>query len=167
VGEPRRQHDRLEVGRVGRAHGLRGEVAVSFVSDREERRTAGAVMYAGERVLTVVSARPHRHRWLLRFAGVDDRSAAEELRGAVLVADPIEGDTRTLWVHEMVGAEMVDRQGRTLGRVAAVQANPAHELLVLEDGALVPSVFVVSRTPGAAGSPARVVVEVPEGLLEP
>jgi 16S rRNA processing protein RimM len=157
---------RLEVGRVGRAHGLRGEVAVTFLSDRSERTEIGATFVASskavaDRTLVVATARPHQDRWLVRFEGIDDRTAAESLRGCVLHADQLPArDGDELWVHDLVGAEVVDRAGTGLGRVAAVEANPAHDLLVLDSGPLVPVTFVVEHEPG------RIVVEVPDGLLE-
>ena len=61
---------RLEVGRVGRAHGLRGEVAVTFTSNRPERTAAGARLFAGDRELVIVAAREHQGRWLVQFEGV-------------------------------------------------------------------------------------------------
>jgi 16S rRNA processing protein RimM len=97
------------------------------------------------------------------FEGVDDRNEAERLRDAVLTGDPLEHDDDAgdeLWVHEVVGSELVDPAGRALGRVAAVEANPASDLLVLDDGRLVPMVFVVEAGAG------RVVVDVPAGLLD-
>lgn len=153
--------DRLEVGRVGRPHGLGGEVAVTFTSDRAERHAAGAVLYLDDQELVVETARPHQGRWLIRFAGVTDRDAAARLRGGRLVADRIAGEPDEWWAHELIGSEVVDVAGRAHGRVAALQANPAHDLLVLEDGALVPVVFVVERGEG------RIVVDPPAGLLEP
>jgi 16S rRNA processing protein RimM len=156
--------DRLVVGRVGRAHGLRGEVAVRFSSNRPERAEPGAVLHAGDRELVVASARPHQGRVLVRFEGVADRSAAEALQGLELTAEPLGDDVALaddeLWVHEVVGAEVHDRSGATVGRVVAVEANPAHDLLVLDGGALVPMVFVVEQRHGV------VVIDPPEGLLD-
>ena len=74
--------DRLVVGRVGRAHGLRGEVAVTFSSNRPERAAPGSVLYAGDRELVIDASRPHQGRMLVHFAGVDDRTAAERAAGA-------------------------------------------------------------------------------------
>ncbi|HEY3674181.1 MAG TPA: ribosome maturation factor RimM [Acidimicrobiia bacterium] len=156
--------ERLVVGRVGRAHGLRGEVAVTFSSNRPERSAPGAVLFAGERELVVTASRPHQGRMLLRFAGVDDRTAAEALLGVELTAEPLaadlELDERELWVHEVVGAEVLDRAGAVMGRVTAVEANPAHDLLVLDNGALVPMVFVVEQRDGV------VVIDPPDGLFD-
>jgi len=149
---------------VGRAHGLRGEVAVTFSSNRPERSAPGAVLFAGARELVVEASRPHQGRVLLRFAGVDDRSAAEALLGVELTAAPLGDEVELgddeLWVHEVVGAEVHDRGGAVLGRVVAVEANPAHDLLVLDGGALVPMVFVVEQRDGV------VVIDPPDGLFD-
>jgi 16S rRNA processing protein RimM len=152
---------RLEVGRIGRAHGLHGEVTVVPITNRAERFTPGATLYVDDRAYVIASARPHQQRWLVRFDGVDDRNAAEALRGRLLTGDDL-GDAPEgeLWVHEMIGAEVRDRAGTRLGTVASVEANPAHDLLVLDGGALVPVVFVVAREAGV------LVVDVPEGLLD-
>ena len=144
---------------MGRAHGIRGEVAVTLVTDRVERVAPGAVLWAGERRLEVEASRPHQGRFLVRFTGVDDRSAAESLQGTVLTAEPLD-DAGALWVHELVGAEVVAADGARLGVVAAVEANPASDLLVLDGGGLVPLTFLVSASPG------RLVVDPPAGLLD-
>ena len=107
----------------------------------------------------VVRSSPHQGRWIVAFAGVDDRDAAERLRGVVLRAEALD-EQGTLWVHELIGAEVVDAAGTVHGRVEAVQANPASDLLVLEDGRLVPLTFVVSSGEG------RVVIDPPPGLME-
>lgn len=152
---------RLEVGRVGRAHGLRGEVTVVPITNRTERFVAGAVFHSADRVLTIATARPHAGAYLVRFEGVDDRTAAEELRGTVLRADPLgPAPPGEVWVHEVIGRAVCDRSGHPLGRVVAVEANPAHDLIVLDSGALIPMVFVVDTGGGA------VVVDLPDGLLD-
>ncbi len=152
---------RLEIGRIGRAHGLRGEVSVAAITNRAERFAPGSVLYAGERELHIASAREHQDRWLVRFEGVDDRNAAEALRGVLLTADAAASeDDDELWVHELIGADVFDRAGARIGAVTAVEANPAHDLIVLDTGALVPVVFVVEHGDG------RIVVDVPEGLLD-
>ena len=145
---------------MGRAHGMRGEVAVTLVTDRVERVARGSALWAGERRLEVASSRPHQGRFLVRFDGVDDRSAAESLHGAVLTAEPLD-DPAALWVHELVGSEVVAAaDGARLGVVAAVEANPASDLLVLDGGGLVPLTFLVRVEAG------RLVVDPPAGLLD-
>jgi 16S rRNA processing protein RimM len=153
---------RLEIGRIGRAHGLRGEVWVRLTTNREERMAPGARVYAGDHELLVAGARKQGDHWIVRFEGVDDRDAAQALRNHVMTADPIAGapDDDELWAHEVVGAAVVERNGRALGTVIAIEANPAHDLLVLDDGTLVPVVFVVEH------APRRIVVDLPSGLTE-
>ncbi len=149
----------LEIGRVGRAHGLRGEVLVTLVTNRLERLAPGSVLGTERGPLEVVSSRPHKGRHLVRFAGITDRSAAEALTGLVLTAAPLD-DPDELWVHELIGATVVDVGGETHGEVVAVVANPASDLLELDDGTLVPLCFVVDSDPGRT-----VVVDVPPGLF--
>jgi 16S rRNA processing protein RimM len=151
---------RLEVGRVGRPHGLRGEVVVVPITNRTERFAAGNTLDVNGVPRSIETCRPHQDRFLVRFEGVDDRDGAERLRGATLSAAPLPADDDELWAHDVIGAQVVDRAGAVLGHVTAIEANPAHDLLVLDSGALVPVVFVTSSEPG------RVVVDVPEGLLE-
>ena len=149
----------LEVGRVVKPHGLRGEVVVELVTNRPERLATGSVLSSPAGDLEVVRSSPHQGRWIVAFAGCEDRDAAEGLRGTVLSARPLD-DPDALWVHELVGAEVVTADGRGHGKVVAVEANPASDLLVLDGGALVPLRFVVSHRPG------HVLVEAPEGLLD-
>jgi 16S rRNA processing protein RimM len=134
---------------------------VSLTTDRTERVAAGAVLHTDAGPLTVMSSRPHQHRWIVDFEGVASREAAEALHGQVLRAEPLD-DPDALWVHDLVGANVETPDGRTWGRVVAVQANPAHDQLELASGALVPVVFVVDDT----HLPERLVVDPPIGLLD-
>ncbi|MGH9179670.1 MAG: ribosome maturation factor RimM [Acidimicrobiales bacterium] len=147
------------MGRVVKPHGLRGEVVVELTTNRTERLAPGTQLFGPEGVMEVVRASPHQHRWIVAFAGVADRGGADALRGAVLSAEPIE-DAAELWVHDLVGSDVVDVGGAALGTVTAVEANPASDLLVLDGGGLVPLRFVVASEPG------RVVVDPPAGLLD-
>jgi 16S rRNA processing protein RimM len=149
----------LEVGRVVRAHGLTGEVAVKLVTDREERLAPGTVLHTASDTLEVASSRPYQAGFLVRFAGVEDRNAAEVLRGAMLLAPALE-DPDAYWVHELIGSDVVGVDHVEHGPVVAVEANPASDLLVLAGGGLVPLRFIVERTPG------RLVVDLPAGLLD-
>ena len=142
-----------------RPHGLRGEVVVRLVTDRTERLACGTVLSSTAGDLEVVRAAHSGGRWIVSFAGVGDRDGAEALRDVVLRAEPIV-DPEALWVHELHGSEVLDVTGRRLGEVTAIEANPASDLLVLDGGGLVPLRFVVEQGPG------RVVVDVPDGLLE-
>ena len=149
----------LEVGRIDRAHGIRGELVVTLWTNRPERLDAGSVLVADGSPLTVVEARPFQQRWIVRFAEIEDRNTAESLRGQLLRAEPI-ADPDELWVHELIGMTVCEVDGTERGRVEAVQANPASDLLALESGALVPLAFLVERLED------RLVVDVPDGLFE-
>lgn len=149
----------LEVGRVAKAHGLRGEVIVALSTDRTERLDPGTVLFSDDGELTVVTAQPHQRRWIVQFAGVESREAAEALHGLVLRAEPLD-DPDALFVHELIGSEVVDEAGTVLGTVESVEQNPASNLLVLDGGALVPVRFITAREED------RLVVDVPQGLLD-
>lgn len=100
-------------------------------------------------------------RWLVFFSGMDTREAAEAVRGIVLQAEPLDlVDEDTLWIHELVGAELFDTSGEVVGTVAEVEANPASDLLVLEDGRVIPLTFVTRSGDGT------LVVDGPPGLLD-
>lgn len=149
----------LEVGRVAKAHGLRGEVIVALSTDRTERLDPGTVLFSDDGELTVVTAQPHQRRWIVQFAGVESREAAEALHGLVLRAEPLD-DPDALFVHELIGSEVVDETGTVLGTVESVEQNPASNLLVLDGGALIPVRFITDHAPG------RLVVDLPAGLLD-
>jgi 16S rRNA processing protein RimM len=152
---------RLEIGRIGRPHGLRGDVMVTLTTNLTERVAVGTTWWVGDREVTVEAARPHQGRHIVHLSGLDDRDDAAALTGtrvfALRLDDAPDGE---VWVHDVIGASVTDRAGREHGRVVAVEANPAHDLLVLENGALVPMVFVVEHDGD------RVVIDPPEGLLD-
>jgi 16S rRNA processing protein RimM len=149
---------------VAKAHGLAGEVVVELWSDQTQRVEPGSSFASPRGELRVASSRPlggRGDRYLVRFESVTDRVAAESLRGVELSAAPLDLPG-TLWVHELVGSVVRDATGSELGRVAAVESNPASDLLVLESGGLIPVRFVTGHDPSAH----TVDVDIPEGLLE-
>jgi 16S rRNA processing protein RimM len=151
----------LQVGAIVKPHGLRGDVIVSLSTNRAERVEPGSVLWSAEgRAFVVARSSPHRGRFIVTFEGVSGIDAAESLRGTELFAPPIE-DPDALWIHDLIGAQVVDTEGAELGRVEGVESNPASDLLVLAGGPLIPLRFVVSSEPGV-----RVVVDVPDGLLD-
>ncbi|MBO0851792.1 MAG: ribosome maturation factor RimM, partial [Pseudonocardia sp.] len=127
----------LVVGRVGRPHGLSGEVSVLVRTDSPEQRFApGAVFRLGDgRRLTVRGTRWHRGTLLMRLDGITDRDAAEALRGAVLTvaADelPPPDDPDEFHDHQLIGLHAVLADDRPVGTVREVVHGPAGELLVL------------------------------------
>lgn len=149
----------LEIGQIRRAHGVRGDVLVELASDRSERVAPGARWFAADGWLTVVSARRHQDRWLVTLAELGDRSAAQQFTNTAVFAEPID-DPEELWVHELIGSEVVELSGRSRGTCVAVIANPAADLLELDSGALVPVVFVTERRDGT------IVIDPPIGLFD-
>src|SRR5919106_3113295 len=108
---PRRDQQLLAVGRIARAHGVRGEVAVQSLTEVETRFAPGSVLRLEDgRTVTVAASRPHQHRLLVKFEEIADRADAESLRGTVLLVPssqsppPPDG---AFWVHQVVGLEMV------------------------------------------------------------
>jgi 16S rRNA processing protein RimM len=149
----------LEIGHLRRAHGVRGQINVQLATDRLERLQPGSRWFARDGWLTIKAAAPHQDRWLVAFEEVGDRATAQRYTNTPVYAEPLDDDTE-LWVHELIGSDVVDTTGAARGRCVAVVANPAADLLELDSGALVPMVFVVDRAPG------RIVVDPPPGLFE-
>jgi 16S rRNA processing protein RimM len=150
----------LEVGRIVKAQGLRGQVLVDLWSDRRERLTAGNTLLSERGPLVVVAAAAHQARFIVTFDRIDSREEAERWRGVVLSAPRID-DASVIWIDQLYGAEVVDVAGVRRGVVVDVEANPASDLMVLDSGALVPLTFVV-----AVDANRRVEIDPPEGLFE-
>jgi 16S rRNA processing protein RimM len=165
----------LVVGRIGRAHGIGGEVSVDVRTDSPELRFAvGASVDTDppERgPLTVTRARWHSGRLLVAFEQVGDRTAAEALRGTLLVADSStspETDTDEYWDHQLAGLRAVTLSGETLGEVEEVLHPPGGALLAVRrpDGGELLVPFVKALVPTVDVDGGRVVVDPPEGLLD-
>jgi 16S rRNA processing protein RimM len=153
----------LDVGRILKPHGLRGEVVVALITNRAERVASGSTLHGPAGTMVVRQSRPFEAtgdgRWIVLFEGVATREGAEALRGQLLQAPPL-ADPDALWAHELIGAQVVAGSGEVLGRVEAIEANPASDLLVLGDGGLIPLRFVTGHRPG------QVTVDIPAGLLD-
>lgn len=165
----------LVVGRVGHAHGVKGEVSVEVRTDDPDRRYAAGSVLATDPPergpLTVASARAHHGRLLVRFDGVNDRTTAETLRGTLLLVDAAtagETEDGEWWDHDLVGLAAVTTDGRALGTVTEVVHVPGAPLLAVNaDGArelLVPFVAAIVLEVDVAGG--RLVVDPPPGLLD-
>lgn len=133
---------------------------VSLTSDRHERVAVDSRLFDGKQWLVVETSRPQpQHRWVVHFAGLADRNAAEALSGRVLWAEPL-SDADAMWVHELIGARVVDMQGVERGTCIAVIDNPAHDIVELDTGHLIPIIFVTSAADGV------ITVDPPEGLWD-
>ena len=170
------------VGRVGKPHGIRGEVTVDVRTDEPERRFApGTTLRAQAPAgadrrppsLTVARSRWHQDVLLVTFEEVADRNAAEAVRGTVLHAmlahDEVPEDPEEFYDHQLVGLEVVDLDGTPLGSLTAVVHGSAQDLLAVRtpDGrdALVP--FVAALVPEVDLAGGRVVVADRPGLVSP
>ena len=109
--------------------------------------------------MTVVAARRQQDRWLVSLAELNDRTAAQQYTNTTIYAEPVD-DPEALWVHELIGSDVVEVSGRSRGRCVAVVANPAADLLELDSGALVPVVFVTERRADT------IVIDPPLGLFD-
>ncbi|ROR41929.1 ribosome maturation factor RimM [Kitasatospora cineracea] len=167
----------LVVGKIGRAHGIRGDVSVEVRTDEPELRLGpGAVLLtdpAATGPLTVESGRVHSGRLLLRFAGVKDRTAAEALRGTMLIAeiDPDETpeDPDEYYDHQLIGLDVVLADGTPVGELTEVVHLPYQDLLTVErpDGTEVLIPFVEQIVPTIDLDEQRVVITPPPGLIDP
>ena len=159
------------VGRIGRAHGLKGEVFVEPRTDEPERRfAAGQVLGTGTGSLTVADSRTHSGRLVVRFEELADRTAAEASRGTELTCtvDPAElpDDPDEFYDHQLAGLRVETTAGEAVGVLERVDHGAAQDLLVIRTpdrevlfpfvGALVPEVDV-------AGG--RIVIDDKPGLL--
>jgi len=165
----------VAVGRVGRAHGIRGDVFVEPWTDAPEERFAnGAVVYADEAErlpLTVAGSRLHSGKLVVHFAGLDDRTAVEAIRGKLLVvplADrPALADPDEFYDTDLVGLSVSTVDGTSLGPVTDVLHSPAGSLLAIDWAGrelLVPFRREVVPTIDLARRVA--LIDPPEGLLE-
>ncbi|PWJ56398.1 16S rRNA processing protein RimM [Quadrisphaera granulorum] len=163
------------VARIGRPHGVRGEVSVEVRTDSPGERFAGGAVFSTDPAsagpLTLAAARDHNGVLLLSFEGVNDRNAAEGLRGVLLVADvdATSTDEPDAWsVPALVGLRAERTDGRVAGEVIGVEHGPAQDLLVVKQpsGSLARVPFVAALVPVVDVDGGRVVLDPPGGLLE-
>ena len=162
--------DHITVGRIGRPHGVKGEVTIRSESDDPERFAAGATLFTADgRTMLVASSRPYRDAgFLIRFEGIEDRNTAEALRGTILTAPTSTRrtlDENEFWASDLVGLTAVDPAGRVLGTVVDVDLGP-QDRLVIEgaNGAQILVPFVSDLVDDPEGE--TIVVRPPEGLFE-
>ncbi|HEY5515795.1 MAG TPA: ribosome maturation factor RimM [Pengzhenrongella sp.] len=161
----------LTVARIGRAHGLRGEVALDLRTDvPADRLTVGAVLAtapADVGPLTVAQVRRLHDKWFLTFEEAPDRTSAEKLRGVEVLAEPTDGEDDAWYPHELAGLRAEHVDGRVLGTIAGLERLPAHDVLVLVEtsGARTLVPFVRAIVPVVDVPGGRVVLDPPGGLL--
>jgi 16S rRNA processing protein RimM len=161
------------VGRLTRVHGVEGELAVLVLSEVPGRFDDGAVVYLEDgRALTVESSRPHKDRLLVRFREVPDRTAAEALRGALVVVPARmspELPEGSWWDHQLVGCKVRTEGDRMLGTVTEIIHTAANDVWVALDDAgtetLVPALKDVLVSVNVDAK--RIVVREVPGLTIP
>ncbi|WDO05950.1 ribosome maturation factor RimM [Streptomyces murinus] len=166
----------LVVARIGRAHGIKGEVTVEVRTDEPELRLApGAVLAtdpAATGPLTIETGRVHSGRLLLRFAGVTDRTGAEALRNTLLIADVDpeempEGEDE-YYDHQLMDLDVVTEDGVEVGRITEISHLPSQDLFIVErpDGTEVMIPFVEEIVAEIDLEEQRAVITPPPGLID-
>ncbi|MFE7617118.1 ribosome maturation factor RimM [Streptomyces sp. NPDC057496] len=166
----------LVVARIGRAHGIKGEVTVEVRTDEPELRLApGAVLAtepAGTGPLTIETGRVHSGRLLLRFEGVRDRTAAEALRNTLLIAevdpDELPEDPEEFYDHQLMDLDVVLADGTAVGRISEITHLPSQDLFIVErpDGSEVMIPFVEEIVTEIDLEEQRAVIVPPPGLID-
>ena len=177
----RSEPSHLVVGHINKAHGTRGELFVWPLTDHPESTFASGVLVflaseGGERpdpsqpVLTIEGVRPFRRGYLVRFAGVADRTQAEALRGRYLLRprnelrEPEEGE---VFYHQLLGMRVVTTSGEELGEIVEVyELHPADLLEIRGPRGLIHLPFLASLVRSTDPEEGLMIVEPPEGLLE-
>ncbi|WP_084253029.1 ribosome maturation factor RimM [Devriesea agamarum] len=178
------------VATIGKAHGLRGEVALILRTDQPEVRLApgmtfplpggadiasagsGSVHRRDLTELTIASTRVQAGRWYAKFEEVTDRTTAESLRGVELVieVDPdeeTEDDPEAWYPTQLKGLAVEDMAGRALGRVADLEHYPAQDVLIVAtpSGERVMLPFVSQLVPEVDVEQGKVIADPPGGLF--
>ncbi len=169
----------LVVGRVGRPHGLRGEVTVEVRTDDPDQRFAPGssltTVPADRGPLTVAGSRWHSGRLLVQFDGYADRDAADTIRDTLLAIDSDElaplADPEAFYDHDLIGLTVVTVAGEQVGAVADV-LHHGQDLLVIDgagprSGAQILVPFVAALVPQVDVAGGRLVIDPPPGLLDP
>jgi 16S rRNA processing protein RimM len=166
----------LVVARIGRAHGIKGEVTVEVRTDEPELRLAPGAVLATEPAstgpLTIETGRVHSGRLILRFEGVSDRTGAEALRNTLLIAeiDPEElpEEEDEYYDHQLMDLDVVTKDGEEVGRITEISHLPSQDLFIVErpDGSEVMIPFVESIVVEIDLEEQRAVIDPPPGLID-
>lgn len=165
--------DHVVVGRIVRAHGVRGSVVVRPLTDDPATRFAvgSRLIRDGGDDLVVAAVSDHPNGLVVSFVGVADRDAAELLGGTSLAIDRSErlllGEGE-YWPDELIGCSVVDRGGVAVGTLIGYEFGAAQDRLVVRraDGAVAEVPFVEALVPDVDPAAGIVVVDLPEGLFD-
>ena len=132
---------------------------LDLFSDHPLRTGKGQKLWAAGTWYEIATSKKSTDRWLMYFVGVTDRDIVERLTNSDVYGEPID-DPSVVWVHELIGSVVVDTAGNNLGTCTGVIDNPAHPIMELDNGFLVPTPFIVSNENG------QVEIDAPEGLFD-
>ena len=162
--------EKIKIGQIVNAVGLKGEVKVYNYSDSQERYYDLQTVYLDDKLYEIEKVRFQQHLVILKFKGVDDRNAAESLKGKYLnitEADLKELPEGTYYIRDLLGVLVVLESGEVLGTLTNVLQNFAQDLYEIDVNGkkvLLPAVneFVLDVDLESR----RVTVRLPEGLLD-
>lgn len=163
----------LNIGKVVKSHGIKGEVAVDIATDDPDIHFAVGETLTGKQAgkeieLTVKTMRPHQKRLLVSFEEIPDRTAADSLRGMKFFAEPLEHDAEEdgYYDHELIGLE-VRMDKKPIGKVTGVMDTPNRKILEVDyQGREVLIPFVMDIVPEVDLDEGYLTITPPEGLLD-
>jgi len=161
--------ERVEIGGIARAHGIRGEIVI--VTHDPDSETLGSVetIYIDGVARKITSVRDTHRGWLVQLEGVTTRNEAEALRGKQIEVDreALDLDDDDVLLHDLVGLKVTLRDGTPWGVVAAIDVGPGQDRLVIHDGDVERMVPLVDElVPKIDLEAGVVVVDPPEGTPE-
>ena len=155
----------LAIGRVARAHGIRGRVLIAPYNAGSEGLCRARRIWLGEREFEVDRAQRVTQGYLVALRGVGDRDQADALRGEEVRVDRAELpalEAGEMYAIDLIGYQVSDPQGTVRGVVEDLEEAGPQDLLRLDGGTLVPLALVTEVQPQAR----RIVVDAPEGLFD-
>ncbi len=163
----------LVVGRIGRAHGVRGDLFVEPFTDSPDERFAPGqtLMMSNDQSLTVATSKWHSGRLVVHFVGIDDRTAAEALKGSELTMDvdpqALPEDPDEYYDHQLVGLTVVLTNGDVVGVVSEMVHLPSQDLVIVKRDSLPEAMipFVNEMVPTIDVVAGTMTITPPPGLL--
>ncbi|MEX0833288.1 MAG: ribosome maturation factor RimM [Actinomycetota bacterium] len=159
----------ITVGKITRAHGIKGEVSVLVLSENPDRFVPDSVVSTRDgRSLSVESTRENRGRLLVKFKEISHRGEAQRFHGEYLVvpaSELAELPEGSYWPHQIIGCEVLREDGRSLGTVTEIIRTEANDVWVAKSGdaeTLIPALDDVVESVDPATR--RIVVERIPGL---
>lgn len=154
-----------KVGRIVSTHGLKGQLKVEVLTDFDERLAKGRRLRLRDQWVTVESSQWQRDRMLMKLSGVNHIDEAKDLQWEYLLAAPeeLELDDDEFMVEDLVGLKVVTVDGQDLGRVDAVEAYPAQDILVVGD-LMIPFAHQFVKSVDIEGK--VLTVQLLEGMLD-